>query len=83
VHPVTGRTHQVRLHCAFLGCPIAGDTVYGWSRPSISIGRHFLHAWKLELALPLQSHTSRFEAQLPPELEQVLVELRGGTYASA
>ncbi|MFH1185591.1 MAG: RluA family pseudouridine synthase [Chloroflexota bacterium] len=82
VHPVTGRTHQARLHCAFLGCPVAGDTVYGWRRPSISIGRHFLHAWKLEIALPLQRNRREFEAPLPLELEQVLVQLRAGNPAA-
>jgi len=47
VHPITGRTHQIRLHLSFLGCPIAGDTVYGRRRRSIALERHFLHAWKL------------------------------------
>ena len=76
VHPVTGRTHQIRLHCAFLGCPVAGDTVYGRKRPSISIGRHFLHAWRLVVVLPFQDERREFESMLPDELEQVLAVLR-------
>jgi len=76
VHPLTGRTHQIRLHCAFLGCPVAGDTVYGRKRPSIRLGRHFLHAWRLELVLPSEGERREFVAALPGELEQVLTELR-------
>ena len=76
VRPVTGRTHQVRLHCAFLGCPVAGDTVYGRKKPSISIGRHFLHASRLEIALPSTHERQDFSAPLPEELERVLAELR-------
>jgi 23S rRNA pseudouridine1911/1915/1917 synthase len=78
-HPVTGRTHQIRLHCDFLGCPIVGDIVYGWKKPSIDIGRHFLHAWKLELTLPGEAHRREFSAPLPLQLEQLLVDLRGGS----
>jgi 23S rRNA pseudouridine1911/1915/1917 synthase len=76
VHPVTGRTHQVRLHCAFLGCPVAGDSVYGRKRATIPLNRHFLHAWKLDLTLPSESRTREFKAELPPELEAVLRGLR-------
>ena len=52
-HPVTGRTHQIRLHLAFLGCPVVGDTIYGRRSPRSRWTRHFLHAWKLEVVLPL------------------------------
>jgi 23S rRNA pseudouridine1911/1915/1917 synthase len=78
VHPVTGRTHQVRLHCAFLGCPVAGDKVYGHQKPSINLHRHFLHAWKLQLVLPSDAQVKEFSASLPPELEQTLASLRSG-----
>jgi 23S rRNA pseudouridine1911/1915/1917 synthase len=76
VHPVTGRTHQVRLHCAFLGCPVAGDRVYGHKNPSIALERHFLHAWRLRLRMPNEQYPREFLADLPPELEQTLVSLR-------
>ena len=75
-HPFTGRTHQIRLHCEFLGCPIVGDEVYGRKKPSIEIGRHFLHAYRLKILLPGEKETKFFEAPLPDELEQVLVALR-------
>ena len=76
-HPLTGRTHQIRLHCAFLGCPIAGDEIYGKKKPSINIGRHFLHAKKLIITLPGENHKRIFEIPLPVELEEVLIGLRG------
>ncbi len=76
VHPVTGRTHQVRLHCAFLGCPVAGDKIYGRKQASIPLDRHFLHAWKLQLRLPSEVETREFIAELPIELQQTLDQLR-------
>ncbi|MEW6286001.1 MAG: RluA family pseudouridine synthase [Chloroflexota bacterium] len=78
-HPLTGRTHQIRLHCAFLKCPIAGDEVYGRKTPSIAIGRHFLHAWRLKILLPNEKTPRTFEAPLPEELENVLRLLRKGS----
>jgi 23S rRNA pseudouridine1911/1915/1917 synthase len=75
-HPLTGRTHQIRLHCAFLGCPIVGDEVYGRKKPTVEIGRHFLHAYRLKIVLPGEKESRFFEAPLPVELEQVLVSLR-------
>lgn len=75
-HPLTGRTHQIRLHCEFLGCPIVGDEIYGRKKPSIEIGRHFLHAFRLKIILPNESQAKFFEAPLPEELERVLISLR-------
>jgi 23S rRNA pseudouridine1911/1915/1917 synthase len=76
VHPITGRTHQIRVHLSFLGCPIVGDTVYGHRRPTIMIGRHFLHAAFLTVRLPGEREESTFEAPMPEELTIVLKELR-------
>jgi 23S rRNA pseudouridine1911/1915/1917 synthase len=75
-HPLTGRTHQIRLHCAFLGCPIVGDEIYGRKKPSIPMDRHFLHAWRLKILLPGEKTPMFFEAPLPEELDQVLRSLR-------
>ncbi len=75
-HPLTGRTHQIRLHCAFLGCPIVGDSIYGHRHPSLQIKRHFLHAARLKVVLPGEKQPRTFEAPLPAELEKVLVSLR-------
>lgn len=78
VKPVTGRTHQIRLHLAFVGCPVVGDTVYGHRKPSLPLERHFLHAWRLTIRLPGESQPHSFEAPLPEELQQMLEYLRQG-----
>src|SRR6266545_178512 len=75
-HPLTGRTHQIRLHCAFLGCPIVGDEVYGRKKPSVEIDRHFLHAYRLKIILLGEKEPKAFEAPLPKELIEVLETLR-------
>lgn len=75
-HPQTGRTHQIRLHCAFLGCPIVGDEIYGRKKSSIPIERHFLHAYRLKIVLPGGKEAKLFEAPLPEELVEVLDTLR-------
>jgi 23S rRNA pseudouridine1911/1915/1917 synthase len=76
-HPFTGRTHQIRLHCQFLGCPIVGDTVYGKKKSTVEIDRHFLHAARLKIILPNESKPRVFEAELPEELVVVLDGVRG------
>lgn len=76
VHPETGRTHQIRLHMAFLGCPIVGDRTYGRRRPSLPLDRHFLHAARLTIRLPGEDQPITFTAPLPPELVEVLEGLR-------
>ena len=75
-HPHTGRTHQIRLHCAFLGCPIVGDEVYGRKKFTVEIDRHFLHAYRLQIILPGEKEPKSFEAPLPEELQRVLDSLR-------
>ncbi|WP_322791338.1 RluA family pseudouridine synthase [Bellilinea sp.] len=75
-HPLTGRTHQIRLHLAFIGCPIVGDTLYGRRKVSLALNRHFLHAARLTVRLPGEKQPRTFESPLPPELEQVLQQLR-------
>ena len=75
-HPLTGRTHQIRIHCAFLKCPIVGDEVYGRKNAGLQLRRHFLHAYRLEIVLPGEKEPRNFEAPLPDELEQVLNQLR-------
>ena len=75
-HPLTGRTHQIRLHCMFLGCPIVGDKIYGHRKPSFDINRHFLHASKLKITLPGKENPQTFEAPVPGELVDVLTVLR-------
>ena len=76
VFPLTGRTHQIRLHMAFLNCPVVGDRVYGRRKPSLEINRHFLHAARISLRIPGENKTRTFEAGLPDELLTVLAALR-------
>ncbi len=80
-HPFTGRTHQIRLHMAFLGCPITGDRIYGHKKPSLEIDRHFLHAAKISIVLPGDEQKSTFTTGLPEDLQKVidqLSQLHGG-----
>lgn len=63
--PLTGRTHQLRVHAAYLHCPIVGDELYG--QPEPSLGRMFLHAAELEITLPSRERRV-FSAPLPNDL---------------
>ena len=74
-HPLTGRTHQIRVHLAFINCPIVGDSLYGRKNHSIRISRQFLHAAKLSVPLPGEEMARVFEAPLPPELDKILKQL--------
>ena len=73
---MTGRTHQIRLHLAFLGCPVVGDTVYGRRKPTLPVGRQMLHAWRLRLTLPGEAEARGFEAPLPEDFAGALDRLR-------
>lgn len=77
--PRTGRTHQIRVHFTFLGCPLAGDSLYATPhslnfRPP-GLSRQFLHAAGLTITLP-SGVLQTFEAPLPTELSNVLKHLR-------
>jgi 23S rRNA pseudouridine1911/1915/1917 synthase len=72
----TGRTHQIRVHLAAIGHPVAGDVVYGSRKPSLGLGRQFLHAWYLGFELPQEDRCLVAWAPLPPELAAVLGLLR-------
>ncbi len=73
---LTGRTHQIRVHMAFLGCPVVGDTVYGRIKTSIKIQRQFLHAFRLSILIPGEKTKKAFEAPLASELFEILDLLR-------
>lgn len=74
-YPITGRTHQIRLHMAFIGCPIVGDRIYGRKTPTIDIDRHFLHALRISLILPGDTQPRTFESPLPAELSRMIEKL--------
>jgi 23S rRNA pseudouridine1911/1915/1917 synthase len=78
---VTGRTHQIRVHLAAIGHPLAGDPLYGNGtsrRGPQGTTRLFLHSWRIELQSPSDGRLIRATAPLPPELETVLEGLRAG-----
>jgi 23S rRNA pseudouridine1911/1915/1917 synthase len=72
----TGRTHQIRVHLAFIGCPVVADTVYGRRKPTLPLARQFLHAARLGLRLPGEAEPRTFTAPLPADLQRVLDDLR-------
>ena len=75
VEPLTGRTHQIRVHFASIGRPLVGDMLYGKASPLV--GRQFLHAWRLGFRLPASGRYQEFESPLPPDLAAALETLEG------
>lgn len=76
VRPLTGRTHQIRVHLAALGHPVAGDTLYGGKAPFAK--RQFLHAYFLKFMAP-SGTPLEFEIGLPEDLKKALDALKKGT----
>ncbi len=76
VHPITGRTHQIRVHLSYIGAPVVGDTLYGHRNPSIPMDRFFLHAKFLSVRLPGDRSPREFSTALPKELQQILDQLK-------
>ena len=68
LHPLTGRTHQIRAHLAYLGLPIAGDLRYGGGEGPSGLRRQFLHAARLGLERPSDGSRLRAWSELPAEL---------------
>lgn len=85
----TGRTHQIRVHLASIGHPVAGDALYGGVRRRLaadhrtlaSLERPFLHAWRLAFDHPRDGRRVTFETPLPRDLQAVLDDLRGAAPA--
>jgi 23S rRNA pseudouridine1911/1915/1917 synthase len=73
VTPLTGRTHQIRVHLSAIGYPVAGDSLYGTKSPHVN--RQFIHAYRLGLCLPSTEQYQEFVAPLPVDLEQALEHL--------
>jgi 23S rRNA pseudouridine1911/1915/1917 synthase len=76
VRPRTGRTHQVRVHLAFIGHPVVGDNVYGYRKQRLGLRRQFLHAQRLGFHLPSSGEYVALTSELPSDLGQVLDRLR-------
>lgn len=71
--PLTGRTHQLRVHLKHLGAPILGDELYGGGKSPLE--RLALHAWQLEITVPT-SRRLTFSAPIPDDFRQALVKLK-------
>jgi len=71
----TGRTHQIRVHMAAIGHPVAGDPRYGGATPRLALGRPFLHADRLRFDHPRTGERLSFSSPLPPDLQAVLASL--------
>jgi 23S rRNA pseudouridine1911/1915/1917 synthase len=76
LEPETGRTHQLRVHMAWMGCPVVGDRVYGRRKQHLLKHRHFLHARRLELTHPVSGESLSFVAPLPDNLARLVRRLR-------
>lgn len=72
----TGRTHQIRVHMAYMKHPVVGDPVYGFRKPSLPLKRQFLHAYKLGFKLPSTGEYREFESPLPKDLQATLEKAR-------
>jgi 23S rRNA pseudouridine955/2504/2580 synthase len=84
----TGRTHQIRVHLAHLGFPIAGDDKYGDFELNRALARQglkrmFLHACRMIVRHPVTGRMTTFEAPLPEELERFVQRLGNASHAAA
>lgn len=73
--PETGRTHQIRVHLAFIHCPIVGDRVYGYRKQSMKLKRLFLHAKSIAFTHPVSGEPMLIDTALPEKLRNVLQHL--------
>lgn len=69
VHPITGRTHQIRVHMAYIGCPLKYDYLYGSEIPGKTL---ILHCGAVELFHPITGEKMKLECPVPPESGELL-----------
>ena len=72
----TGRTHQIRVHMAYIGHPVVGDPLYGKKDKDIPLERQFLHSYEIHFNHPIIGKDMRFVSMLPRDLRAFLKELR-------
>ena len=78
IMPLTGRTHQIRVHMAYLGLPVVGDEIYGL-RKKIEI-RQMLHAWKLSFKHPRTHRNVTYTAPVPDDIRDMWNNINGGIH---
>ncbi|HTR05510.1 MAG TPA: RluA family pseudouridine synthase [Paraburkholderia sp.] len=85
----TGRTHQIRVHCAHIGHPLLGDPVYGHARGRRSVAtlpdgfaRQALHAWRLGLVHPVTGRAMQWRAEVPDDMDALIEALGFGSEES-
>ena len=72
----TGRTHQIRVHMAYIGHPVVGDPKYGRERTHFAIVGQALHSTELTISHPVTEETMVFTAEMPDDMKVILLELR-------
>ena len=75
----TGRTHQIRVHMAYIGHPVTGDPLYGRQKNDLGLPAQALHAYKLELTHPTSGERMTFCAPPPADFLRALQKLSGGS----
>jgi 23S rRNA pseudouridine1911/1915/1917 synthase len=75
----TGRTHQIRVHMAYIGHPVVGDPKYGPARREFAIAGQALHSAELTFTHPATGQVMHFTAPLPMDMQQILASLRKNT----
>jgi 23S rRNA pseudouridine1911/1915/1917 synthase len=73
----TGRTHQIRVHLAYIGHPVLGDPLYGRRKEKIPLPGQALHAFRLAFAHPRSGTFQEFTAEPPASFQEALAVLRG------
>ncbi len=72
----TGRTHQIRVHMAYLGHPVAGDPVYGPKKNPLGLKGQALHAFSLAFRHPSSKEPMKFQVDLPPYFKELIGKLK-------
>jgi len=76
VKPETGRTHQIRVHMAYIGHPVVGDITYGAKKEADLIKRQALHAASISFLHPTTKDEKKFESKLPRDIKELIERLR-------